>query len=497
MTRTPSSDHRARRLSRKLLSTLPSDIEIPRYDMDGIECGIVHLGLGAFHRAQQALYTDDILGNDRRWGIVGVSLRDTAVRDLLTPQDCLYTVLERYGDNIQARVIGAIRAALHAPSDLEKVLGHIADPAVHVVTLTVTEKGYSQHPATGQLDLDDPNIRHDLANPDRPRSTLGILTAGIRRRSLRAPLTVICCDNMASNGETVRRLLLQYADRVDPAIARHIETAIAFPNSVVDRIVPAATAESLALAEEKLGIRDEAAIVCEPFKQWVIEDRFAGPRPPWEHAGVMLIDDTRPFQMLKLRLLNGTHSAIAYLGQLCGRETVADVMADERLSPFVRRLMLEEIRPTVLAPPRYDVVDYCNQLLRRFENPLLRHRTEQIAADGTQKIPVRWLPPLRESLAKNVELPRLERSLAAWLHYLIEGRAEDGRPLVIGDPGVPSLAQRLRAAGPDTDAVVRAALAHTAVFGDAPWPEAFATRIAAHIATLRAGGVAALVHGMG
>ena len=224
-------------------------------------------------------------GGDLRWGIAGVSLRSPAVGEALIPQDGLYSVSERDGAQVTARVVGAIREVLHAPSALPQVLNAIASPDVHVVTITVTEKGYCQHPATGDLDVGDSGIEHDLANPDSPRTTLGVLGAGIARRPANAPLTVLCCDNMATNGPTVQRLLSQYASRAAPQLVSRIETQIAFPSSMVDRIVPAATPASLSWAEQRLGLRDDAAIVCEPFTQWVIEDRFAGVRPAWERVG--------------------------------------------------------------------------------------------------------------------------------------------------------------------------------------------------------------------
>jgi fructuronate reductase len=482
-----------RRLATARLSAAPSTLARPTYDRSKVQRGIVHIGVGAFHRAHQAVYTEAALaGGDLRWGIAGASLRATAVRESLVPQQCLYTVFERHGEEARGRIVGALQTVWHAPTEREAVLRAIADPAVRVVTCTVTEKGYCQHPASGELDLLDPLIRHDLAEPDAPRSLLGVLAAGIRRRSRHAPLTVLSCDNMAHNGDTLRRLLARFAASCDPMLASRIEGDIAFPNCVVDRIVPAATPESLRWAQERLGLRDDAAIVCEPFTQWVIEDRFAGARPEWERAGALLVSDVRPFQALKLRLLNGTHSAIAYLGQLRGLQTVADVMSDAALGPFVCRLMTEDLRATVAAPAGYDVPAYCAALLHRFGNPALRHRTGQIAMDGTQKVAVRWLPALRETLGAGRTLPRLERALAAWLHYLIEGRAEDGRVLDISDPGAAALIRRLRAER-DSLAAVRAALGYAPVFGAWPWPPAFAARLAAHLQTLRRGGLAALL----
>lgn len=472
---------------------LPAEVRTPAYDRRELTLGQVHLGLGAFHRAHQALYTEAALADgDLRWGVLGVSLRSRALVETLHAQDLLYTVHERHAEQVSTRLVGCLMEAAHAPSAAAHVLAALADPRVQVVTTTVTEKGYSQQPATGELDLDDADIRHDLAAPRQPRSTLGVIAEGLRLRAADAPLTLVCCDNMAANGDTVRRLLLQYAQAVDPALARRIEDTVAFPNSMVDRIVPAATAESLDWAAARLGLRDEAAIVCEPFTQWVIEDRFAAARPAWERGGALFTRDVRPFQAMKLRLLNGSHSAIAYLGQLRGRPTVASAMADPVLGGFVRRLMTEDLRASVQAPEGYDVRAYCEELLRRFENPAVAHRTEQIASDGTQKVPVRWLPALREGLARGAASPALERALAAWLHYLAQGHDEAGTPLRIADPGAPALAERLRAQ-PEALPMVQAALAHAPVFGHEPWPAALAERLAGHLQTLRASGTDALL----
>ncbi|HSW06757.1 mannitol dehydrogenase family protein [Aquabacterium sp.] len=466
---------------------------LPAYERSRLATGIVHLGLGAFHRAHQALYTEAVIAaGDKRWGIVGVSLRDPRVAQVLAAQGHLYSVTERHGSEAHTRIVGALRGALYAPQDLPQVMAAIADPATAIVTSTVTEKGYSQNPATGDLDLADAGIRHDIAHPEAPQTTLGVLAAGIRRRAPGAPLSIVCCDNMAGNGDTLRKLLVQYAGQVDAGLARRIESDIGLPNSMVDRIVPAATPASLDEVAARLGLRDEAAIVCEPFTQWVIEDRFSSPRPAWEDAGAVLTSDVRPYQAMKLRLLNGTHSAIAYAGQLCGLDSVSDAMAHPLVGAFARRLMRDDLCATVAAPPGYDVPAYCGELLKRFGNPALAHRTQQIAMDGTQKVPVRWLPPLRESLAAGVQRPQLERALAAWLHYLDTGRSDSGVPLVISDPGAPKLVERLRSAGRAQDAV-QAALAHAPVFGAEAWPAAFVARLAAHLSTLRQGGITALL----
>ncbi|WP_245909532.1 mannitol dehydrogenase family protein [Sphaerotilus hippei] len=467
---------------------------MPRYERDALRNGIVHLGLGAFHRAHQALYTEAVLNEgDLRWGIVGVHLRGRRLADVLRAQDQLWSVTERHAEQARTQVVGALRAALFAPEQGEAVLAALADPGVHVITSTVTEKGYSFQPASGELDLDDADLLHDLRHPAAPRSTLGVLAAGLSRRPATAPVTVVCCDNMAANGDQLRQLLLQYADRACPALrGRLTDGSIAFPNTMVDRIVPAATTGSLDWASQRLGLRDEAAIVCEPFTQWVIEDRFAGPRPAWERAGALLTGDVRPFQAMKLRLLNGSHSAIAYLGQLRGRETVAEAMADPLIRTAVRGLMFNDLLPSVTVPAGFDAATYCEQLLHRFDNPALAHRTEQIAMDGTQKVAVRWLPTLRERLAEGASCPWLERALAAWMHYLLQGHAEHGQRLTVSDPGAPALVAVLRQTlAPE--ALARAALSHAPVFGTEPWPDALAHRLGRHLAALQSGGTEALL----
>ncbi|NUT15264.1 MAG: mannitol dehydrogenase family protein [Cupriavidus sp.] len=480
------------RLTQRTCCRARAEVRQPGYDRSRLSRGVVHLGLGAFHRAHQALYTEAALQDgDRRWGIVGVSLRDPRMARALAAQDFLYAVIERQGSEAAARIVGALVQALYAPHALAQVTGAIADPAASVVTCTVTEKGYYRHPSTSDLDLQHPDIRHDLAHPDAPRSTLGVLAAGIRHRPSGAPLSIVCCDNMADNGDTLRRLLMQYASQLDPALARRIRDEVALPNTMVDRIVPAATPASLTFAQQRLGLRDEAAIVCEPFTQWVIEDRFAGPRPAWEAGGALLTGDVRPFQAMKLRMLNGTHSAIAYAAQLLGIETVAQAMADTVLGTFARGVMAD-LHATVAAPPGYDTARYGNALLCRLRNGAIAHHTAQIATDGTQKVPVRWLPALRESLAAGVERPCLERALALWLHYLRCDTNEHGGPLTACDPGAPPLAAALRGAHGDTDAI-RQVLAHGAIFGDAPWPKPFQLRLAAHLTVLRERGAAALM----
>ena len=455
------------RLSQRTLGVIAPQVAQPPAAALEAAVGIVHLGLGAFHRAHQAILTQRALAiAPGPWAISGASLRGRAVRDALAPQDCLYTLLENDGTVERASVLGIIREALFAPEDAQLLLGRIADPATRIVSLTVTEKGYCHHPATGELDLDHPDTRADLAGGMPPRSALGWLVRGLARRRAAGAggITVLCCDNMASNGRTLLGLVRQYAEAADPDLAAWIEGEVRFPSSMVDRIVPAATEASLAHAADVLGLRDEAAVSAETFAHWVIEDDFAAGRPRWEAVGVELAQDVVPYQEMKLRLLNGPHSAIAYLGALLGKPFVADVMADPELARFVGRLMREEIAPCTPVPPGFDAQGYMRALLDRFANRSLRHRTLQIAMDGSQKIPVRWLPTLREARRRGVAVPRLVTALAVWLRFL-GGRDEAGADLPLDDP----LAARLRvvaagAAG-DPAALVRDALAVEEVFG--------------------------------
>ena len=456
------------RLSQHALRNVSPQVARPPDAALDADIGIVHLGLGAFHRAHQAILTQRALAvAPGPWAICGASLRSAAVRDALRPQDCLYTLIENDGADERASVVGVIREALFAPEEGEVLLARIAAPSTRIVTLTVTEKGYCHNPATGEIDPAHPDIQADLGGGNPPRSTLGWLVRGLMQRRAAQWRQGSPCSAATTWRATAARcigLVRQFARQVDRDLATWIEDEVRFPSSMVDRIVPAATAASLDHAAGLLGLRDEAAVHAEAFVQWVIEDDFAAGRPRWEAAGAELVKDVRPYQELKLRLLNGAHSAIAYLGALLGKPFVADVMADPELARFVERLMLEEIAPLTPAPSGFDVEGYVQALLRRFANGSLQHRTLQIAMDGSQKIPVRWLPVLREARRRGSPVPHLVTALAVWLRFLT-GRDESGRDLPLDDP----LAARLRAAvapvADDPAALVRAVLAVEEVFG--------------------------------
>lgn len=456
------------RLSPATLPDRHPGVAAPHYDRAALRPGIVHLGLGAFFRAHGALYTEDVLdarGGD--WGVLGVSLRRPDQRDRLRPQSGLYTALERGRGGDRARVVGCVLDVLVAPEDPEAVLRRLSSPDTRLVTLTVTEKGYCHAPAIGRLDPDHPDIRHDLAAPEAPRSALGFLVEALRRRrdAGLAPFTTLCCDNLPGNGALLAGLVCDLAAMRDDALAGWIAAHAAFPSSMVDRIVPAATEEALDAAAGATGLRDAAPVLHEPFRQWVVEDRFVdGPRPAWEDAGAQIVSDVAPFEHMKLRLLNDAHSALAYLGHLAGHETIVDAVEDPVFRCFVTALWEREILPVVPPPLGTDLHAYAASLLDRFGNPAIRHRTRQIAMDGSQKLPQRLLGTIRERLGVGLPSPLLALAVAAWLRY-VGGVDEAGRPIDVRDPMAAELKRRLDAAGPDPAEQVRAVLAVEAVFG--------------------------------
>jgi fructuronate reductase len=334
------------------------------------------------------------------------------------------------------------------------------------VSSTVTEKGYSHDPATGALDEHHPEIVHDLAAPDAPVSAIGIVTAGLaaRRAANGTPLTFVCCDNLPHNGRMVEALVHAFAQRRDPGLAEWITTHVTFPSTMVDRIVPATTGADLAEAAQLLGVVDAATVVAEPFGQWIIEDRFAGPRPPWDGAGAQLTADVAPFEFMKLRLLNGSHSTLAYLGFLMGHDFVWQASSDPLLATLIARQMAEEIVPTLPVPPGMDLVRYCGQLLERFRNNALPHRTRQIAMDGSQKLPQRLLGTVRDRLAANGSYDHLALAVAGWIRYA-SGRDEKGGAIEVQDPMAATFARIARESGGDAATIADGFLDLTAVFG--------------------------------
>ena len=451
------------RLSLATLHQLAGPVRLPAYDPAALDIGIVHLGLGAFHRAHQAVYTDDVLASDSRWGILGASLRAADTRDALQPQDGLYTLAVRDASGEALRVIGAIRGIVVAPEDPAALLRAMCSPQVRIVSLTVTEKGYCHDPATGELNEEHPDIRHDLTHPDAPRSAPGFLARALheRRRLGIAPFTILCCDNLPANGRTVRKVVTSFATLLDAAFGTWTGATVAFPCTMVDRIVPATTDADRARISAALGVDDAWPAVTEPFSQWIIEDQFPQGRPAW---AAIFVTGVEPFEHMKLRLLNGAHSSLAYLGYLSGHETVADAMADPALARYVALLMRDEAAPSLKLPPGIDVEAYKADLFARFRNPALAHRTWQIAMDGSQKLPQRLLGTARDLLAAGRSIDGVALGVAAWMRY-VTGIDEKGNAIDVRDPLRDDLRRRADAAGLDAAALAPALLAVDRVFG--------------------------------
>ena len=435
-----------------------------RYDPALADIGIVHLGVGAFHRAHMADYTDAVLAKgDQRWAILGASLRAADTRDALKDQDFLYTLAKSDESGERCRVIAALRGVLVAPENPQALVEAMCLPSVKIVSLTVTEKGYCHDPATGELNDQHPDILHDLANPDAPRSAPGFLVEAIRARKARGlpPFTVLCCDNLPANGRTLAKVVTRLAALRNPALGDYVAATIAFPATMVDRIVPATTDADRARIAAATGLEDRWPVVTEAFSDWVIEDHFPQGRPDW---AARFVTDIAPFETMKLRLLNGAHSSMSYLGYLAGHETVADCMQDEALTHFVSHLMNVEVTPTLSVPPDTDVSAYKQALLARFRNPGLRHRTWQIAMDGSQKLPQRLLGTIRDRLKQGSPIAGLALGVAAWMRY-VTGIDETGGAIDVRDPLKDELRARADAAGLNAEKLAPALLGIDKIFG--------------------------------
>ncbi|ANW05968.1 mannitol dehydrogenase [Bradyrhizobium icense] len=454
------------RLSNANLHRLPGQIRGPRYDRSLISPGIVHLGIGAFHRAHQAVVIDDLLaGGAMDWGIVGASLRSPATRDALVPQDGLYTLAVRSGAGTDHRIIGSVLATDVASEKPGQLIARLANPATRIVSLTVTEKGYCHTPQTGDLDEHHPDIVHDLQNPGTPRSAIGFLVAALARRRIASapPFTVLSCDNLSANGQTVGHIVTQFAALRSRNLAKWIEAEVTFPSTMVDRIVPETTDLDRAEISSALGMIDAWPIITEPFTQWIVEDRFPAGRPDFAAAGVQLVSDVTPFEHMKLRLLNASHSALAYLGYLAGFETIAATMADQRFVAFARQVM-QDAAPTLAMPAGTDLAAYSASLLQRFSNPALHHRTWQIAMDGSQKLPQRLLATMQDRLRLALPIDTHALAVAGWMRY-VTGTDERGRAIDVRDPLAGELADIAGRAGPVAERLAPALLEVSSIFG--------------------------------
>lgn len=399
-------------------------VPTPGYDRRAASVGIVHFGFGNFHRSHQAMYLDRLMseGAALDWGICGVGTlpQDAAMRDVMNAQDCLFTLVVRHPSRpLEPRVVGSVLEYLFAPDDPGAVLARLDDPAVRVVTLTVTEGGYLKRPTDGGFDAGHPDVQHDLHHPDRPRTAFAYIVEGLRRRRRAGapPFTVLSCDNVQGNGEATRQAVAGFADLVDPDLAAWVRREVTFPSCMVDRITPATTDDDRAVLREQFGVEDAWPVTAEPFTQWVVEDRFPGGRPPLERAGVQFVDDVAPYELMKLRLLNAGHQGIAYFGGLLGQVLVHEAMREDRLGAYLMAYMTREAAPTLEPVPGVDLDAYMRTLVERFANPRVRDTLLRLATDGSNRMATFVLPAVRENLRAGRPVVLGAAMVAAWARY--------------------------------------------------------------------------------
>ena len=450
------------------LTSLAGSLPVPSYDRSRVRAGLVHLGVGAFHRSHQAMYVDRLLerGQAQEWGICGVGVlpSDRRMAEVMAAQDGLYTLVVKHPDGtFEARVVGSIVEYLLAPDDPDRVIEKMADKTTRIVSLTVTEGGYNVDPATGQFDAADPDVVRDLQPGAAPRTSFGLVVEALARRRTRglAPFTVVSCDNIEHNGDVARRSFLAFATLRDPDLGAWVEREVSFPNSMVDRITPATTDDDRAEVARRFGVGDGWPVVAEPFTQWVLEDRFPLGRPPLEDAGVQVVADVDPYERMKLRLLNASHQALAYLGHLAGFRLVHDASQDPLFRAFLLGYMEEEATPTLLPVPGIDLDDYRRSLLDRFSNPHIRDTLARLAFDGSERLPKWLLPVVRENLATGGEVRRSAAVVAGWARYA-ESVDEDGQPIEVVDRRRDSLVAKARRQREDPLAFI----ADRELFGD-------------------------------
>ncbi len=462
-------------LSEKTLPEVGGRVPVPTYDRSQLRSGIVHIGVGGFHRAHQAMYLDQLFsaGAGHDWGITGVGLLpgDRRMQEVMSRQDCLYTLVVKHPDgSLEPRVIGSMVDYLFAPDDPERVLDAMTDPATRIVSLTITEGGYRVHAATGEFDADDPDIKADLRPGAAPRTAFGFVTEALARRRAAGtpPFVVMSCDNLQGNGHVAQKVIAAFATLRDADLGAWIRSEVAFPNAMVDRITPVTTDADRAHLLEQFGVEDGWPVVCEPFTQWALEDRFPLGRPPLEDVGVQVVADVVPYELMKLRLLNASHQALCYLGYLSGYRLVHEVCTDPLFTGFLLGYMDEEATPTLSPPPGVDLEHYKHQLIERFASPAVRDTVARLAAEGSDRIPKWLVPVVRENLAAGGDVRRSALVIAAWARYA-EGVDEAGEPIDIVDQRRDALRERARRQREDPLAFLR----DPSLFGDLADDERF------------------------
>jgi mannitol 2-dehydrogenase len=461
-----------------------SAVPRPEYDRDRVTTGVVHFGVGGFHRAHQALFHDRLMNEGKAldWGICGVGVMpaDERMRDVMRDQNGLYTLVEKHADgSLDPRVIGSITEYLFAPDDPEAVIEKLADPATRIVSLTVTEGGYNLDDGTGEFVADDPEVAHDLEPGATPKTVFGLVTEALRRRRERAivPFTVMSCDNLQGNGALARTAFTAFARLRDPELGDWVEREVRFPNGMVDRITPATTDEDIEEVNERFDVEDRWPVVSEPFIQWVLEDSFSAGRPPYEDVGVQVVDDVEPYELMKLRLLNASHQALAYFGYLAGYRLVHDAAQDPLFQDLLARYMDDEATPTLAPVPGVDLDEYKRTLIERFSNPGVRDTIPRLCAESSDRIPKWLLPVVRAQLESGGEITRSAAIVASWARYA-EGVDEDGEAIEIVDRRADRLTELAQRQREDANAFI----ANRDLFGDLADDERFAE---AYRSTLR------------
>lgn len=425
-------------VSEATLAQLGERVDVPKYDRKSLKCGIAHMSIGGFHRSHQAMYIDDLMNTaPGDWLIAGIGLmsQDKEHCDSLKAQDGLYTVLERTKEKDSARVVGSIKTILHAPTEQQAVIDTLTNPDIKILSLTITEKGY-MYDETGELNANHPAVQEDLKNPQTPKTALGYMALALKLRKERGidPFTIMSCDNLPGNGHLTKKILLSYIALQDKELRDWVDANVAFPSAMVDRITPVTTGAVVERLEQGFGIADKWPVVCEDFRQWVLEDHFGkSGRPALEKVGVQLVDDVEPYEKMKVRLLNGSHSALSYVSYLMGYREVDVAMADPLISKFVRLYMDKDITPSVPNVPGIDLTDYKDTLIRRFSNPGIRDQVQRLAEDGSQKIPNAIIPCIRYQLKNGGSYKFAALAIAGWYRYL-DGVDETMEAIAIKDP---------------------------------------------------------------
>lgn len=480
-------------LSSATLKQITPEVARPSYDYTKIGVGIMHISLGAFHRAHQAVYTDDVLAKDGgNWGICGIGAMasDKALIDKMKGQDFLYTVMTR-GAKSEARIIGAMRDAMVMPENPEAVIARLADPSIKILSFTITEKGYCHDPQTGLLNPQHPMIAHDLAQPNMPQSAIGLAVAGLKARFEKGlpPFTVMSCDNLPGNGNKAKSIILAYAKLLDAKLAAWIEANVAFPNTMVDRITPVTAQADKDHLAQQFGYHDDGLVTCEPFRQWILEDNFPQGRPAWEKAGAQFVKDVHPYELAKIRLLNVSHTVFAYPAFLMNYVWVSDGASDKLLAKYVRNVMDNEITSTLPPVPGMELESYKTTIIERFANPNIRDTWERICSDGSQKIANQLLPIVRERFAKNQDAKGLILLVAAWFRYL-NCKFDNGSAFKLNDP----MAERLHKLAVEGGKDPSGLLAVREIFGDdLPKDPRFINQIKADLAAIYDKGVAQVI----